>query len=201
MRPRFQWGRRSGFGGFNETAEVASMRQQKQLRQLQWDRRFHIKISKPLYSHRKIVFSTKLCLKMFGFCCLNETTEVVSVVSMKPRKQIQRCQWDHVSGFCGVNETMEVDSAVSMRPRNPLWHCGSPCENEYWLLIPLKGYYSKNKYILKHYILIVTRKCKCYRGTPANKLASAVSLIPQKPILAISESNFSANSKPNAKRL
>jgi hypothetical protein len=44
-------------------------------------------------------------------------------------------------------------SAVSYRPPNPLWHRGSLRESENWLSVPLKGYYSKNKYICKHYIL------------------------------------------------
>jgi hypothetical protein len=69
---------------------------------------------------------------------------------MRPRKRIQRCQWDCGSRFSG-----------SMRPQNPLWHRGSPQENEYRLSLPLKGYYSKNKYIQKHNILIVARKRKC----------------------------------------
>jgi hypothetical protein len=34
-------------------------------------------------------------------------------------------------------------------------------ENEYWLSVPLKGYYSKNKYICKYYILTAIRKRKC----------------------------------------
>jgi hypothetical protein len=33
---------------------------------------------------------------------------------------------------------------------------GSLRENDYGPSIPLKGYYSKNKYVGKHYILIVT---------------------------------------------
>jgi hypothetical protein len=32
---------------------------------------------------------------------------------------------------------------------------GSLREKDYWSSIPLKGYYSKNKYVCKHYLLIV----------------------------------------------
>jgi hypothetical protein len=74
-----------------------------------------------------------------------------SAFSMRPRKWIQRYQWDRRSGFSGLNKTVEAETVVSMRPLNPLWHRGSPRQNEYWLSIPLKGYYSKNKYIRKHY--------------------------------------------------
>jgi hypothetical protein len=125
------------------------MRPQKRLPLFQWDRGILKKTSTTLFLHRKVVFSTKLRLK-----------SLASAVSMRPRKQIRRSQRNRGSRFSGLNETAEADSAVSMRPRNPLWHGGSPCENEYWLSIPLKGYYSKNKYIRKHYILIVARKRK-----------------------------------------
>jgi hypothetical protein len=91
-----------------------------------------------------------------------------------------------LSGFSFLNTTAEADSAVYMRPWNPLWHRGSLLENDYWLSIPLKGYYSK-KYIWKHYIIILYSS-KYEMGTPAKKKKSA------------SESNFSANSKPYAKR-
>jgi hypothetical protein len=159
MRPpkqlwRFQWDHGSRFGGFNETAEAASAVSMTLRNPFK-------KILTTLFSHRKVVFSTKLCKTKFGFRGLNETAEADSAVSMRPRKQIQQSQWGRRSGFSGFNETANGDSAVSMRPRNPFWHRGSPCKNKYWLSIPLKGFYRKNKYILKHYIIIVTRKRKC----------------------------------------
>jgi hypothetical protein len=64
------------------------------------------------------------------------------------------------SEFSDLTETAEAASTVSMSPPNPLWHRGSLRENNYWLSIPIKVYYSKNKYIRKHYIIIVTRKLK-----------------------------------------
>jgi hypothetical protein len=131
MRPRkripgFQWGRGSGFGGFNKTEESSY-------------RGILNKISTTLFLHRKVVFSTKLRKKKFGFRGLVETVEADLAVSMRPRKRIQRSQWDRGSWFSCVNEAAEADSAVSMRPQNPLWHRGSPFENEYRLSIPLKG--------------------------------------------------------------
>jgi hypothetical protein len=77
---------------------------------------------------------------------------------MRLRKQIRRFQWDRGSRFSGLNETAEAASTVSIRSPNPFWHRGSLLKNEYLLSIPLKGYYNKNIYICKHYILIVTRK-------------------------------------------
>jgi hypothetical protein len=166
MRPQktlqqFQWCRISGFGVSNETSEeasAASMRPPKRLWRFQWDRGIHKKFQQHYFT-QKGSFQHKTMSKKV-WLRLNETAEADSEVSMKPPKRIRRPQWDHWSGISGVNETAEADSAVSMRPRNTLWHCGRPCENEYWLSIPLKGYYSKNKYMLKHYVLIVTRKRK-----------------------------------------
>jgi hypothetical protein len=54
---------------------------------------------------------------------------------------------DRGSGFSSLIETAEA----FITPRKP-------SRNEYWLSVPLKGYYSKNKYICKHYILTAIRK-------------------------------------------
>jgi hypothetical protein len=182
MRQRTQWDSGSRFRSFNEAVEgdlEVSMRPWKWHRHLQWDcgsgfgsfnetKESIQKNFNNIFLYRKVVFSKNLCLKKFGFRGINETVEADLAVSMKPRKWIQWSQRDRGSRFSGVNETAEVDSAVSLW--NPLWHSRSPCENEYWLSIPLKGYYSKNKYIQKHYIHIVTRRQKCARGTPAKKV-------------------------------
>jgi hypothetical protein len=158
---RLQWDCGGGFGGFNETGESLKKFPQHYLYPERW------------FSAQNYVLKS-----------------LASAVSMRPQKRIRRSQLNRRSGFSSVNETAEADSAVSMRPRNPWWHSGSPCEKGYWFSIPLKGYYSKNKYIMKHYIILVTRSVNV-KGELQQK----------KSILVISESNFSANSKPYAKQL
>jgi hypothetical protein len=60
---------------------------------------------------------------------------------------------------------------------HPVGHGRSLCKNDYWLSIPLKGYYSKIKYICQHYTLIVSGKSKNQRGAPAKKRQLLRSLI------------------------
>jgi hypothetical protein len=134
------------------------------------------KIYTTLFIHRKKVFCTKLLLKKFWLPRSDETAEATSAV------------WytvDHGSCF------------RCLRPPNTLWPRGSLCENEYWLSVPLKGYYSKNKYICKHCILTATRNVNI-KGE--KKSATVVSIRSRKPILTISDSIFSVNSKPYSKR-
>jgi hypothetical protein len=86
--------------------------------------------------------NSRKLLEMVGFRSLNVTAEAASAVSMWPRKQLPRFQWDrgiliknfsiiflrqigsfqHKTmsekfGSLGFNETAEADSAVSIRPR------------------------------------------------------------------------------------
>jgi hypothetical protein len=60
----------------------------------------------------------KVCLR-FQRCHINfsgviDTAEIVSTVSMTPRKLFQRCQWHRGNHFSSVNDTAEIVSAVSM---------------------------------------------------------------------------------------
>jgi hypothetical protein len=126
--PRFQWDRGSGFLGFNQTVEAASMRPQKRLRRFQWDCGILKKISTTLILHRKVDFRTKLSLKKFDFHGLHETAEADSAVSMRLRKRIERCQWEGGSRISGLNETAESFAT----PRKPLW-------KRIWALNSFKG--------------------------------------------------------------
>jgi hypothetical protein len=128
MRPqkriwRFQWDRRSGFRGFNET--------KKRIRGFHWDRwsGFHSfnettesfkKTSKNIIFPQKGSFQHKTLSKKFGFWGLNETARADSAVSMTAWKWIQRFQWNHGCRFDGLNENAKAASSVSMRLRNLL---------------------------------------------------------------------------------
>jgi hypothetical protein len=68
--------------------------------------------------------------------------------------RLPRHDRDRRSCFSGLIETAEA----FFTPRKP-------SRNEYWLSVPLKGYYSKNKYICKRYIRTAIRKRTCERGT------------------------------------
>jgi hypothetical protein len=81
-----------------------------------------------LFLHRKVVFSTKLCLKKFGFLGLNETAkagsagglnetaeaDADSVVSMRVWKQIQWSQCDH-GILCDTSEALVKTSINSFK--------------------------------------------------------------------------------------
>jgi hypothetical protein len=113
-----------------------------------------------------------------------------SAVSYRQPKPLLRSDRDRGSGFGGLIETEEslkkfqhhIERGSCFRglieTAESLWHRGSFRENEYWLSVPLKGYYSKNKYIYKHFIRTALRKGTCLRGTLTKKLASAVSIRP-----------------------
>jgi hypothetical protein len=108
LLPRCQWDRGSSFGGFNETTEAASVvsrKPRKRILRFQWDRGSGFggfnetvesfkKFQQHYFLPRKLVFSTKLRIKKFGFRSFKETAEADSAISMRPQKQIQRSQWD-----------------------------------------------------------------------------------------------------------
>jgi hypothetical protein len=98
--------------------------------------------------------NSRKLFEMMGFRGINVTSEVDSAVSMRPQHPYknfniiifhQKGSFQHktmtekfgVSIHKGLNETAES----FMSPQKP-------SQNEYWLSIPLKGLYSKNKYIL-----------------------------------------------------
>jgi hypothetical protein len=60
-----------------------------------------------------------------AFSGVTETTGSDSAVSMRPRKSIQRCHWNHRFGFRGLNKTTEI-----------LWHHGNLGDHSYWLHFP-----------------------------------------------------------------
>jgi hypothetical protein len=74
-----------------------------------------------------------------------------------------------------------------MRPPNSRRYRGSLCENDYWPSIPLKGYYSKHKYICKVAIIFVehTKNILYFQQRrKANALAEITIKIPNSSNLA-----------------